>query len=51
MKRYNCGQIIAPDDAFSLSWFYRYIKRPEFENPLCFSQSDVGIKMFRGEDN
>jgi len=44
MKGYNCGHIIAPDDTFSLSWLYRYIQRPEFENPPYLSESDVGIK-------
>jgi len=44
MKGYNCGQIIAPDDTFSLSWLYKYNQRPEFKNPLCLSKSDVGIK-------
>lgn len=44
MKDYNRGQIFAPDDTFTLSWLYKYIQRPELENPLCFSKSDTGIK-------
>ena len=36
MKAYNCGHIIAPDDAFSLYWLYKYNLQPELESYLCF---------------